>query len=438
MKKVVLLAPYFLPRRRVGVWRPFKFATHLKTYGWEPHIITIQETRNTLTTKEKQLLSGVTVHEIKSPIDFTYRLNNGYAYSAFSNGNGSAEKKPQFIPAKSFINWIDKQFPIDSWLPLFIYRKRYIEGLITQINPDILWSTGDPWSSHWLGDKLTEKFKIPWVADFRDPWTLGDVNLKNRSEFSFRMDKKEEMKVLKKASMLTFNAKGTEELYQREYHDYNLRSSTIYNCYDSSLFNDKDSAKNLFDDDYLNIVFFGKFRPLSPAIPFIKLLELLYKHDSKIAGKIRMYSFGELGKEEEELAQKKKVLKNFVSLEKVPLEEALPILSRADLLWLSTHPRRKYIVPAKLWDYLAARRPILSVAPNTEIVTILKETGSGIQLDNGNSASIVKLMADCVRAKEQNSPMPIPVKFDDKEIKQYDAPVATQKLADIFDELINV
>src|SRR5699024_3698922 len=142
----------------------------------------------------------------------------------------------------------------------------------------------------------------------------------------------------------------------------------------------------------LNIVFFGKFRPLSPAAPFIELLELLYKYDAELAKKIRMYSFGKLSEREAGYARKKNVFQNFVSLEQIPLEEALPILSRADLLWLSTHQSRKHIVPSKLWDYLAAKRPILSIAPNSEVEAILKETKSGVQFDGNDSASITKLI----------------------------------------------
>ncbi|HLR77254.1 MAG TPA: hypothetical protein VK106_06305 [Balneolaceae bacterium] len=435
MKKAVLLAPYFLPRRRVGSWRPFKFAIHLKKYGWEPHVFTIRETRNTLTAKEKAFLSDIAVHEIKSPFDFTHRLNNGYAYSGFSNKKNASGPSPKFTPAKSIINWIDKQIPIDSWLPLFIYRKRYLEKLMAKINPDILWSTGDPWSSHWMGKELTNNLDIPWIADFRDPWTLGNVNLKNRSGFSFSMDKKEEEKVLKNASMLTFNARKTEELYQKKYRDYDIKSSTIYNCFDSSLFDDKNSAESLFDEEFLNLVFFGKFRPLSPAAPFLELLEWLYKYNAEAASKVRMYCFGSLSKEEELYARKKNLFKNFIPLKQIPLEEALPILSRADILWLSTHPSRKYIVPSKLWDYLAAKRPILSVAPNSEISKILKKTGAGVQLSSDPS-SIAKLIIDCMAAKERKHSMPIPVKFDHQVIKQYDAPVATKKLANIFDGLI--
>lgn len=436
MKKVVLLAPYFLPRRRVGVWRPFKFAIHLKKYGWDPSIITIKEQKGSLTEKEKELLSDIPIYKIKPPFDFTYRLNNGMAYSGFAANGNSSEGTNSLKVAKNVINWVDKQLPVDSWLPLFMLKRKYIENIIDHVEPDLLWSTGDPWSSHWLGAKLADKFHLPWVADFRDPWTLGDINLKNRSQFSFRVDEKEEDKVLRKASALTFNAKETEDLYIKKYKELDKKSSTIYNCYDSTLFNSEQAECTLFDEKKLNLIFFGKFRPLSPAAPFINLLEKLHKANPEAAKAINMYSFGKLSESETTLAKKKGVYDNLVFLDHIPLEDGLNILSRADILWLSTHPSRKNIIPAKLWDYLAVKRPILSIAPNPEIENILKKAGAGIQLNINQPASITELLLKAVEAKQASGEMPISVSFDDEAIKQYDAALATKKLVAIFDRLV--
>lgn len=430
MKKVVLLAPYFLPRRRVGSWRPFRFAIHLKEQGWQPHVITIKETHQTLTEKERLLLRDVTIHEIKSPFDLTRQLGTQLSYEQKKN-----QPKPSGTSrtVKNFLNLFDKHFPIDTWLPLFFLRRKYVLDLVQRISPDVLWSTGDPWSSHWMAEKIFDWHKLPWVADFRDPWTLGEINLKNRSDFAYKVDKSQEESIIEKASVVTFTSKKTEKLYRNEY-GYDVRSShTIYNSYDSSLFNSKNTDKKFFKDKYLNLVFFGKFRPLSPAESFIEILEEVYRHYPKQAAKIRMHSFGKLTTQEQALAKEKGVLKNFVTHSPIALEKALPILTQADILWLSTHPSRENIIPAKLWDYLAARRPILSIAPNPEIEQILKQTQAGIQLQD--RSCIANLLAKCVISTQEGKAPPIAVQFDDEAIKQYDAAVSTRKLVDIFDRL---
>jgi len=435
LKRVVLLAPYFLPRRRVGSWRPFKFAIHLQEYGWEPHIITIQEKKETLTAREADLLADIPIYEIKSPIDFTHQIGRQLEYNgsnAYALLKKTGTKKNKFKPV---LNWIDKHFPIDTWLPLLFFRQEVIKKFIETIDPHLLWSTGDPWSSHWLAKKLANQYDLPWVADFRDPWTLGDLKVKQRANFVRGIDKKQEKSVIKESSALTFTSHQTEKLYARHYPSVNEKGNTIFNSFDSTLFKDEMDAEALFDEKHLNLIFFGKFRPLSPATPFIEILSKMKQKHPDQWQKIRMHSFGTLSKREISLAKAKGVYQNFVSFKPIALENALPVLRQADVLWLSTHPGRKNIIPAKLWDYLAARRPILSVAPNPEIEKILQQTGTGVQLQTNHQTAVVKLLRECVCAKSGNSSFPISTVFDDQAIKRYDADVTTQKLAHIFDDL---
>jgi hypothetical protein len=434
VKKVVLLAPYFLPRRRVGAWRPFKFAVHLRKFGWAPHVITIREKKGFLTDKEAQFLSDIPVYELNPPFDFTHKLSRHYEL------NGQAERmenKPANDSGNGFkraLSQIDKVFPVDTWLPLFILLQQKVKKKVREINPQVLWSTGDPWSSHWLALKVAKSCNLPWVADFRDPWTLCYFHQKRRLGPAARIDERQEKKIVRAASALTFTAHQTEEMYGRNYPETSAKSTTIYNCFDSELFNGSAGEVQAFNDDTLNLLFFGKFRPLSPARPFILLLEKLREKHPGIARKIRMYSFGRLSRQDAAFAAKKNLLENFVSLKPVALENGLSILSKADLLWLSTHPAREGIIPAKLWDYLASGRPVISIAPNPEIQHILKKTGTGRHFIS-NSPQLVELLCRSAEAKESGNKMPISTTMESDVIKRYDADTTTRKLAGLLDRL---
>lgn len=435
MKKVALLAPYFLPRRRVGAWRPFKFAIHLQEFGWEPHVITIQTDGGSLTEREQELLDPIPIYPVRPPFDFTRQRESPYRFNGslqHAVPDGGGQQQSLLSP---LLGWIDKHFPIDTWLPLFALQRGQVEGYVRSINPDLLWSTGDPWSSHWLAGQLARKFQLPWVADFRDPWTLGDLRLKNRSSMARRMDRRYERQVVQEASCLTFTSQRTEQLYANRYAAEIQSTETIYNSFDSVLFKEPNASSRHFDNDYLNLVFFGTFRPLSPARPFIALLDRLNRRAPEVASRIRMHSFGPLDREEQAIVRSRGLTANFNQFSPIPLEEALPVLRQADILWLSTHQRRENIIPAKLWDYLAARRPIISVAPNPEIRQILQQTGAGVQFGIGQQQVICSLLAECVEARQNGAELPIATRFDDEAIKRYDADVATQKLTAIFDRL---
>jgi hypothetical protein len=434
VKKVVLLAPYFLPRRRVGAWRPFKFAAHLRKFGWAPHVITIREKKGSLTDKETRFLSDIPVYELNPPFDFTHKLSRHYELNGQAEPDQRNSVKGSGRGFKDVLNQIDRFFPVDTWLPLFVLLQQKVKKKVREINPQVLWSTGDPWSSHWLALKVAKSCRIPWVADFRDPWTLSHFHQQRRMALASRIDEIQEKKIIRKASALTFTARQTEQMYAQKYQGMSLKSTTIYNCFDSELFNSPANGKQIFNEDTLNLLFFGKFRPLSPAKPFILLLEQLRDLSPEAAQKIRMYSFGKLCQQDEILARGKGLLENFVSLKPIALENALSILTKADLLWLSTHPARNGIIPAKLWDYLASRQPIVSIAPNPEIKNILQKTGAGIQFDSSNP-KLVEFLCESVEAKESRRTMPISVSPESDFINQYDAGRTTRKLAGLLDRL---
>lgn len=431
MKKVVLLAPYFLPRRRVGSWRPFKFAIHLKEFGWEPHIITIRDLSGALTDKERHLLSGIPIFEITPPFDFTSRSDSTIATNTPDEKSGTGSSR--FEPA---LHWIDKHFPIDTWLPLFWLRKNKILQFIRDINPEMLWSTGDPWSSHWLAGRIQKNTQLPWVADFRDPWALGQVNLKRRSSFSTAMDKKAEYNVIKNATAVTFTSKRTEQLYKDNYKKLNPKTATIYNCFDRLLYNEKANDVLPYDDKVFNLVFFGKFRRLSPARPLVDILANLKEQLGQSELPLLVHSFGPLSVPDKAYAQSRGVLSYFKTQAPIAPEKTLSVLSKADLLWLSTDPGRENIIPAKLWDYLAAGRPVLSIAPNPEIAAILDQTGAGIQLDHHNITKVAHTLRSCILAKQAGKPLPIAANSNQEMIEKYEARKVTAQLAALFDQLV--
>lgn len=430
MNKVVLLAPYFVPRRRVGSWRPFKFAIHLREFGWEPHIITIQESSGVLTEKEERLLLNIPIYKIKPPFDFTQQ--SGSSIEKKETRDKSKLSQTFFDP---FLSWIDKNFPIDTWLLLFWLRKRSVLKTVEQINPAMLWSTGDPWSSHWLARQIVKKKNIPWVADFRDPWTLADINLKERSSFSGAVDKRAERKVVEKASILTFTSRATQKLYRDHYTDLKPETATLYNCFDMDLYDEPSGGQTLFDAAKLNLLFFGKFRRLSPARPLIDILAKLNEGSEQEEIPISVQSFGYLSDEDAVYARQKGVLSYFKTQSPVPPEEALSVLSQADILWLSTDPDRVSIIPAKLWDYLAARQPVLSIAPNPEIADILDQTEAGVQISHHKTGKIADLLKECVLAKQLGKPLPVPAPMNKETIKKYEAKEVTRNLASLFDQL---
>ena len=407
----------------MGSLRPFKFAIHLRKYGYQPVILTIAASGSSFTDLEGELLRDIPIIEIEPPFDKTTQKKQEESLDE----SGSP-----------VLDWFDKNTPIDSWIYLFVLKYRSISKKIRELNPDIIWATGDPWSGLWLGEKLSRELSKPFVADFRDPWTLSDVNLRRRSSFSESVDKNVEKKVVQKADRIIFTSKTSEKRYQNHYDLADAKTRTIYNSFDKTLtraFKDQ-TWETKFNPEYLNLIFFGKFRRLSPVTPVAEGLKVLKKSNPEEASCIRIHSFGKPDSENISLITEYGLEENFINHEQVVPEKMLPVLTNADILLLSTNMHRHQVIPAKLWDYLSVDIPIFSITPNEEVGNIIMKSKAGIQVHPNKKEEIAELLQSFARAKRNEESVLLLPEKDIPNRDMYDAKHTSGELAAVFDELL--
>lgn len=424
MKTVLMIAPYFIPRRRVGALRPFKFATHLRSFGYQPVILTISSSGNQCTELEKKLLAEIPIIEIEPPFDRTIP------------GKNKSEPERDGTP---FLDWLDKHIPLDSWIFLFLLKYFEIKRKVKMINPDIIWATGDPWSGLWLGEKLARSLSKPFIADFRDPWTTAEVNLRNRSPFSMEIDRQVEERILQNADRVVFTSGLTENKYLEEFNLSKQKTKTIYNSFDLNIIKEHENETwgEELNPEFLNLIFFGRFRRLSPVTPIADALKELKNMSSNHASAIHIHSFGKPDAENLRTIREYGLEKNFIFHEPVVPEKMLPVLKRADILLLSTNMEREQVIPAKLWDYLSVEVPILSIIPNPEVGDIIMRSKAGIQVHPDEKIEIAELLQSFVRAKQNDESFLLSPEKQIPDRNMYEAKHTTGELASLFDELLS-
>lgn len=428
MRSVLIVAPYFIPRRRVGALRPYKFAVQLQKMGWNVSVLTIGTPEGEFTPREAEALKNVNIIPVNPPFDRT----SGKKSDQKNNHAGSS------IFQKAG-KWIDKHTPVDTWMYLFLIRYFQIMKRVKQASPDLVWATGDPWSGLWLGNKIARKCSVPFVADFRDPWTLTSMNLRERSGFSGRMDQIIEKRVIENADKIIFTSKAAENKYQNHYSISGEKSATIYNSFDSTLFQPESNTdwNKTLDSSKLNVLFYGRFRRLSPAEPIINVLNKIKDKKPKIINDIRVHSFGKTDPNEYDLIKASGLTDQFTEHEQVLPEKTFSVLNSADLLLVSTQQQRDNIVPAKLWDYLSVERPVLSITPNTEIGDILQQSGAGIHFQPDQIDEIADFLIEAVQNKQEDKPVIKMKKTKQPERSSFNSESTAKELAGIFDELMN-
>jgi hypothetical protein len=178
----------------------------------------------------------------------------------------------------------------------------------------------------------------------------------------------------------------------------------------------------------LRLLFLGRFRPLSSSARVFDLLRLV---EPALGAQLCLAAVGALSPEDEQALRAACPSVQYEELEPVPYEALATHLARADIALLSTSIGRHQIIPAKLWDYLPAGRPILSLCENPEIAQILSETGTGQQLRLPEAAHWLNTTLRNWQSGTPPTTHPVP-----SALERFSAPAQADDWASLFDALV--
>lgn len=386
MKRVLIITYYWPPSGGSGVQRWLKMSKYLPENGWQPVIYTAENAEYPVEdlSLEKDVCPEAEV--IRRPIIEPYGF-----YKKFLG-----IKKEQRVKA-GFINetgnhkaWKER---LSIWIRgnLFIPDARcwwvkpsvqYLKSYLKEHPVDAIISTGPPHSMHLIALKLKEALGIPWIADFRDPWTeidyYDDLHL---SRWADKKQHKLEYKVLTEADrIVTVSwtwAKGLGRLGNR-----NVR--VIQNGYDwdFELTENKEPLSDEFSLTHLGII--GQARN-SPT-----LWQVLRELKNELDGFGKSLKIRLIGQVDQSVVESLNVcglMENTEIITQVPhnMVKRFQDSSQVLLLLVNNAPNAKGILTGKLYEYLASGRPILAIGPEDgDAAKLLEETQAGTIIDFDN------------------------------------------------------
>ena len=225
MKKVLIITYYWPPSGGAGVQRWLKFVKYLREFGWEPVVYTPEnpEAPAIDMSLEKDIPENLTVIKTKiwEPYSVYKKLVGIKPEEKIKAGFLSENKKPSLIENIS-VKIRGNFFIPDArkfWIkPSIKFLTKYLKD-----NPvDAIVSTGPPHSMHMIALGLKKKLNIPWLADFRDPWT--NIDFYEELNLSASADKKHhqmEKSVLENADTVSVISRTMavdfKRLYNRHY-----------------------------------------------------------------------------------------------------------------------------------------------------------------------------------------------------------------------------
>jgi hypothetical protein len=248
--------------------------------------------------------------------------------------------------------------------------------LIRTDRPDAIVTTSGPESSHLLG-LVASVFGIRWVADYRDGW-LRDV----RHPAPLRVvDRALERLIARRSTVVTaVNDAIAADVEQR----HGVRTFTISNGFDRTVIAGASEERATLDPNRFSLVYTGLLaidvgeQPVinrgKDAQSFLDALSLLLAEDPTVATRIELVIAGPISDSEREVLTRGDLGDSVRVLGLLPRERALGLQQAANGLLLI--PGGAGATTAKVFEYLAARKPIFAVTEHESVAAeLLREAG---------------------------------------------------------------
>jgi glycosyltransferase involved in cell wall biosynthesis len=308
---------------------------------------------------------------------------------------------------------------VAAWVPFAIRRARRLHA---ERGFDCVVTSSPPESAHLVGRALARR-GVPWVADVRDAWNFEPLRPRFPTAAQRRLDERLERSLLGDADAVTVVSRPVaEDLRER----VGVESLLVPNAWDPDLApgddGDSDEAADLLDPARTSLLYTGRFGSYGrdPG-PLVRALRDLAAQDPGVAGRLELAIAGPVTDGERRLLGADVFPARITLLGTLPRAEVLRLQRRADALLLLAARERSQLANLKLFEYLAAGRPILALAAGTEAGRIVLETKAGEVVPSKDVSAIKSALRRLV-AGELTAP-------DPRVLAPYTYPAAGERMA---------
>jgi len=430
-RKVLIITYYWPPSGGAGVQRWLKFSKYLREFDWEPVIYTPEnpEAPAIDNSLEKDIPEGISI--IKRPIIEPYSVYKrfvGMKPGEKVNAGFLQEKEKPGI-AEGIAVWLRGNFFIPDARRFWINPSvRFLTKYLKDYPVDAIVSTGPPHSMHLIALQIHKKLNIPWLADFRDPWTGIDFyhQLKLTS-FADRLHHKLEKKVLSSATAISVVSQDMADefngIVKREY-------KLVTNGYDEE--DISPLPLNLLDTKF-KISHIGSINASRNPVGLWKVLAEMAKENREFAGALQIKLVGKVDIGVLKSIEENGLTEYLSRIEYMPHQDVMHEIQKSQvlLLLINNTPNAKGILTGKVFEYLGSGRPILSIGPEDgEAAAVLKDTDAGQTAGYENKEGMFQILNEYfTRFSEQR------LESNTGNRLKYSRKALTKKIAAILNEM---
>ena len=411
-KKILFITYHFPPYNCIGALRTGKTVKKLTDLGYSVRVVSAS---NQVLPKDLPMEIDIDKVFYTDWFDVNWPINKLLGAQGIASLKNEVSRKNN-IKSK-IIEWLKLRYSKFIHVPdqhigwYFSAVKKSYSVIEDGFTPDIIFSSATPYTSHLVAKKVSRKYNIPWIAEFRDLWS--DNHYRKSSFFDRWLEKRT---MHSSSAMITVSKPLTQIMVTK----YKQPIYTIQNGYDAEDFN---FQKNDTSSQKINIVYTGSIyegkRDPSPLFKALSSYKNLQKNVVLNFYGNSLNFISDLSKEYN--------LESIVNIhDSIPRSEILNIQKKADILLLLTwnSPKEKGILTGKFFEYIASENAILSIGA-------IKDTPSEIVVKDkfgiasNDPEEITKFINSYYKGKYNNNLMTR---------NKYDRQIQINKLAEIIDK----
>ncbi len=415
MKTVLVVSYIFPPLGGAGTFRWLKLSRYLGEWGYRPIVLSAEDPSHWC--RDESLTAEVPpdVRVIRLP-------NRERRIHRILRGRISRTRLAPHLPAVR--QAID--FPDDKW-PWAKDITTVAIDVARRERPAAIVTTAPPYSAHVVGLRVKRKLGLPWVADFRDPWSDGSLAMNGVPGWLRRRHEAMERRVARAADHCLFVYPGVEAFCRR--HGIPVdRASQVFNGYDPADFADWPAPT--VPNGRVEIVHTGSFYGVYNPSPLARALRSTAFRKRIPIERLRLTFVGGTG----DVPFDDVPGLNVRVLPRVSHAEALRHMGAAHVLVCVFTPETgNRNVTGKVFEYVAAQRPILAIVPpEGAAADVVRRTGAGYVADPDDPTSIAEALEACIEEAEHGGAT---LPRNDAEIARFSRRAQAGQVAAILDRV---
>src|SRR5436190_10915798 len=434
-KRVLFITYQFPPVGGAGDQRDTKFVKYLRGYGWMPSVLTVANP--SVPAFDESLVADVPEHTI---VRRARTWEPSYAAKAVIAAGNERPGRTQGVLGRlardlvrGLANVLLQPDTQVLWMPDAVRAAR---RLLREVPHAAIVATGPPFSTFLIGAALSRRTGLPLVLDYRDEWGLSNAYWENKrlNRFCRSVQGRMQIRVVRQARALVATTRSSARALEavRASAASAARVSWIYNGFDPEDYAPRPSGRQ--DTKSYRLAYVGTLWGLTSVAPLVEAVGDLARRQPALAAGLELVFAGRRTSSQGELLGRLKGLPcGVVEHPYLDHRAAINLVQSADGLCvlLADLPGADRVVPAKVFEYMAAKRPILAVGPRGEGWDLLDDYPAAGRFVPADVGGISRWLAGQLERHWAGGASPFP----DWDASRYDRRSQAGQLAEILESV---